>query len=107
DTDSDISSLVSSVSGSGTGAGGGGRRHGRDPAALLASAVARAGQVKSIPAPSAGSPEQAGRRLPPLEEGVPLSRAMLSPSYVMSPRRGAGGSRQGAGGPSFVEMGDE
>ena len=73
---------------------------------LLASAVARAGQVESIPAPSAGSPEQAGRRLPPLEEGVPLSRAMLSPSYVMSPRQDAGGSRRGIGG-SFVEVGDD
>eukprot|EP00904_Undaria_pinnatifida_P004672 jgi/Undpi1/14205/HiC_scaffold_9.g03854.m1 len=86
DTDSDISSLASSVSGAG-GSNSGGRRISRDPAMLLAAAIAKAGQVESIPAPSAGSPEQR-RRLPPLEEGVPLSRAMLSPSYVSPPPRG-------------------
>ena len=98
DTDSDISSLASSVSGAG-GSNSGGRRISRDPAMLLAAAIAKAGQVESIPAPSAGSPEQR-RRLPPLEEGVPLSRAMLSPSYVSPPPRGETAR-------SCVKVGDE
>lgn len=62
DTESEVSSRASSACGTA------GRRASRDPAALLAAAIAKAGQIAAIPPPSAGSPGQDGKALKPVKE---------------------------------------
>eukprot|EP00752_Nemacystus_decipiens_P006071 g5479.t1 len=71
ETESELSSRASSVSSSRSR-----RRVPRDPAALLAAAMEKAGQVAAIPPPSAGSPGQVGRPLSAVEE-VPMEAVAL------------------------------
>ncbi|CAN0422794.1 unnamed protein product [Pylaiella littoralis] len=91
ETESEISSRASSV-----GSARGGRRVSRDPAALLAAAIEKAGQIAAIPPPSAGSPGQIGRPLSAVQElpmeAIPLHGLSDTPERTGSstPRREGG-----------------
>ena len=96
ETESEISSRASSVSSSRSR-----RRVPRDPAALLAAAMEKAGQVAAIPPPSAGSPGQVGRPLSAVQEvpieAVPLpglvdadAEADAEPTDLATPRQWTG-----------------
>ena len=92
ETESEVSSRASSVSSNSRSR----RRAPRDPAALLAAAMEKAGQVAAIPPPSAGSPGQVGRPLSAVQEvpmeAVPLpGLANLGSSDLSTPRQGVGG----------------
>ncbi|CAN0018411.1 unnamed protein product, partial [Scytosiphon promiscuus] len=93
ETESEISSRASSLSSARSGA----RRTPRDPAALLAAALQRAGQVAAIPPPSAGSPGQIGKPLSSVQE-VPMEAIPLPGLYTptatacSTPGQCAGGS---------------
>lgn len=95
ETESEVSSRASSVSSSRSR-----RRAPRDPAALLAAALEKAGQVAAIPPPSAGSPGQVGRPLSAVQElpmeAVPLP-GLVNPDSdnLFTHRQGAGGFRDG------------
>lgn len=79
ETESEFSSRASSASGV-----SGARRAPRDPAALLAAAIERAGQVAAIPPPSSGSPGLVKRHLSVVQE-VPAEAVILtSPLQSMS-----------------------
>ncbi|CAN0271281.1 unnamed protein product, partial [Hapterophycus canaliculatus] len=96
-TDSETESEVSSRASSLSGARVGGRRAPRDPAALLAAALQRAGQIAAIPPPSGGSPAQIGRPLSAVQEvpmeAIPLPGLFTPTATACStPRQGAGGS---------------
>lgn len=96
ETESEVSSRASSVSGALTSV----RWGFRDPAVLLSLAVAKAGQIAAIPPPSLGSPTKIGKPLPAVEEGsleadwavslpgTPLVSVCVSPTRV---RDGGGG----------------
>lgn len=98
ETESELSSRASSVNSARQ--GGGWRTHPRDPAALLASALQRAGQIAAIPPPSSGSPGQIGRPLSAVQEvpmeGVPLPGLFTPTATACStPRQGSGGGSWG------------
>lgn len=95
ETESEISSRASSVSSVRSA-----RRVPRDPAALLAAAMEKAGQIASIPAPSAGSPGQIGRPLSAVQE-VPMEAIPLH-GLINSPERtGYSSPSQGGEGRGF------
>lgn len=79
ETESEISSRASSVSGT-----GGARRSSRDPAALLAAAIEKAGQIAAIPPPSAGSPGKIGQPLSAVAE-MPGEGAVSLPDSPVAP----------------------